>query len=88
MKKIPNKIQPQIITVEKFQTKSNPKFQKPFLSIKEKIVRANSEQFPTKIQPQISKPFLLTTKKTSRDPQMLVGGKYTYMHVLQLLLGC
>jgi hypothetical protein len=74
--------------VEKIKTKSNPKFQKPFLSIMGKIVRANSEQFPTKIQPQISKPFLLTTKKTSRDPQMLVGGKYTYMHVLQLLLCC
>jgi hypothetical protein len=69
--------------VKKFQTKSNLKFQKPFLSIKKKIVRDNSEQIPTKIQPQISKPFLLIKKKTSRDPQMLVGGKSTYMHVLQ-----
>jgi hypothetical protein len=28
----------------------------------------------------------LIKKKTSRDPQMLVGGKSTYMHVLQWLL--
>jgi hypothetical protein len=72
--------------VQKFQTNSNLKFQKPFLSIKEKIVRDNSEQIPIKIQPQIPKPFLSIKEKTSTDPQMLVGGKSTYMHVLQWLL--
>jgi hypothetical protein len=36
-----------------------------------------------KIQLQISKPFLSIKEKLSRNPQILVGSKSTYMHVLQ-----